>query len=338
MSGIHLFTLLGIPVWVSPWFFLLVAIGFSGGDVGRGVLMGGVIFVSILVHEFGHALVARKYRLEPQVMLHGLGGLTAHQPAEWDHQEALIVAAGPAAGFLLALVSGAVWAWVPGVPPLAVELLGTLVFINVFWSVYNLLPIWPMDGGQLLRLAAHRLLSPRTATLLVHGLALVLVLVVGVIGAKFGFGTMLGILLFLTAWQNVSALREGGAPGTRRETEATKAQLREAELAFERGDDTEAVRLLHQLRSGARLTPGSMARLWAMLGVATTRLGKFDEAIAFLRRAPARADVVEALAQCHFQLGDLDALDGLVRSAAFRALDTDKRAVIEDALREARRS
>jgi stage IV sporulation protein FB len=337
MAGVHIFTLLGVPVAVSPWFLVLVGFGFVGGGVADGLRFAAAIFLSILVHEFGHAMVARRYRLEPSVLLHGFGGLTAHAPAEWDHQEALIVAAGPAAGIVLGVVSGLVMWFSPvPLPAVASDMLGTLLYLNLFWSAYNLLPMWPMDGGQLFRIGLHRVLEPKLASRIVHVVGMALVIPIGLLASSLGLGPMMGILLFMTAWQNWTALQAGGAGATRRESEETKSRLVEATRAFESGEDKEAVRLAHQLRLGARLTPSSAAKMWAILGVATTRLGDFEEALSYLKRAPERADVTEAFAQCHFQLRDWEALDALMATPAFRNLDAAKREVIEAAVRASR--
>ena len=99
------FRIFGIPVTVEPIFFFLV--GFLGIRRERFDLIAiwmAVVFVSILVHELGHAFAGRRLGLVPAIRLHGMGGHT-----EWieprrmsDAQRIGISFAGPGAGFLLA--------------------------------------------------------------------------------------------------------------------------------------------------------------------------------------------------------------------------------------------
>ena len=93
MNAIYLFSFRGIPVYVQLWYFLLLAFFCFGQDVQSGLVLAGCVTVSLLVHEFGHALVAAKYRLNPTVILHGWGGLCAHERAEKDTHDAFFFSA-----------------------------------------------------------------------------------------------------------------------------------------------------------------------------------------------------------------------------------------------------
>src|SRR3954451_20174863 len=146
MSGLHLFTLAKVPVWVSPWYLLLL-VYFGMGNPKAGIIFACTITLSLLVHEFGHALMAKRYKLGPQILLHGFGGLTGHQRAQTNGQDALIIAAGPFAGFMLALAAyGASYAlYRTDIESDFLDLLLVqLVQFNLFWSVFNMIPMWPM--------------------------------------------------------------------------------------------------------------------------------------------------------------------------------------------------
>jgi len=127
-----------------------------------------VVFVSILVHELGHALAARAHGWEPRITLHGFGGLASYRPTyRSPRAQILITAAGPAAGFALAALVAALIAasghrvefgWPHSIMPLRYEgydserlnlLISDLLIINIFWGLMNLLPIYPLDGGQI---------------------------------------------------------------------------------------------------------------------------------------------------------------------------------------------
>src|ERR1044071_1876737 len=138
MGGFHLFTLADIPVRMSPWYLFLLAF-LTLRDRASGLLFALCITLSLLAHELGHAFVARHYKLRPEILLHGLGGLTGHERARSDRQDALIIAAGPLAGLLL---GGAclLASYVLTIESLALQMmLRQLVWINFFWSLFNLL-------------------------------------------------------------------------------------------------------------------------------------------------------------------------------------------------------
>ena len=92
MGGFQAFSIGGIPVHFTLWYFFILLYWMRGG-AQSGLTWGLVITFSILVHEFGHALVARYFRLSPWVELHGWGGLTHHDRAARDRDDALIIVA-----------------------------------------------------------------------------------------------------------------------------------------------------------------------------------------------------------------------------------------------------
>src|SRR5262245_8557937 len=106
------FTLAKIPIRVHPTFWLTaILFGTSAGDLIYLPIWIAVVFVSILIHELGHALVMRFYGQPSYVVLHFAGGLTLPEPIQvargWatvsfkSSQDVLISLAGPGAGFLL---------------------------------------------------------------------------------------------------------------------------------------------------------------------------------------------------------------------------------------------
>ncbi len=148
------FRILRIPVEVRPSFLAIAVL--LGLGTGRADLVIGwvaVIFVSILVHELGHALTARSFGSEVAIELNAIGGLTSWTVPDRDigpGRRALVAAAGSATGLLF---GGLVWlAALPFGPygELTGFVLRNLVFVNVYWGLLNWLPIRPLDGGHLL--------------------------------------------------------------------------------------------------------------------------------------------------------------------------------------------
>jgi cytochrome c-type biogenesis protein CcmH/NrfG len=141
-------------------------------------------------------------------------------------------------------------------------------------------------------------------------------------------------ILAMTAWQNVQALSDGNPSTPRKDNPFARELLTQAEAAYAAGNDDEAARLSHQLRSEAHVPPQLLARAWAILGVTATRQGNFREALSYLKRAPDMPDVVEATAQCFYQLEMYEALEALVSTRAFARLPSQTRETILGALRD----
>ena len=189
------FWLFGTHVRVSPWFWLMGAVlgwGLAmGGDTRTGLLYLAVwvvcVFVSVLLHEFGHVWMGRWFGSHGHIVLHSFGGLAVGSNALNRGWQRFVVAfAGPliqlvlfailvVIGMALGLVSPQTENWV--YPPAWVarsdllgRTLGFLLEINLFWPILNLLPIWPLDGGQMSR-EVFVAANPRNGVVLALGLS-----------------------------------------------------------------------------------------------------------------------------------------------------------------------
>jgi Zn-dependent protease len=137
---------------------LVILGGASGADSPEQILGIGLFviagFISILVHELGHALTARHFGAQPHIALIAFGGYAAYSGVRMSRRQSfLITAAGPTIqlvlGFAVILLSRAL-------PPLSLHgenFLGTLIWISFAWAIINLLPVLPLDGGQMLEAA-----------------------------------------------------------------------------------------------------------------------------------------------------------------------------------------
>ena len=157
----------GIGVYVHATFLILVgwvAIthwmdGESLSGVVAGVAFILALFACVLIHEFSHALAARRFGiLTRHITLLPIGGLARLERMPEDPRQELIVAlAGPAASVLIAAALLA-WLWVTASwEPLeqlsltAGSFLERLMMVNIFLAVFNMIPAFPMDGGRVLR-------------------------------------------------------------------------------------------------------------------------------------------------------------------------------------------
>ena len=226
MRSLLRFRLLGFPIQADPSAVVILGLlvlmqqGTLYGTY-RGLVVGLTLFFSILVHELGHAWVARSMSLGPvDIHLHGFGGLTRFARRPSNRQGVLVSLAGPAAGLALGFMALGARAWLPlggvgstvggivsagGVPPYSAffwdDLLGSLIWINLFWSVFNLLPIYPLDGGQVLWHALSLRLGAARARHITRRCSVSLALLIG-LGALVQQRIFLALVCFFILRQN----------------------------------------------------------------------------------------------------------------------------------------
>jgi Zn-dependent protease len=174
-------TFAGIGVHVHATFLILVAWlvllewnqGHRGGAVFGGLLFILALFACVVMHEFGHALTARRFGIPTRdITLLPIGGISRMQRIPDDpRQELWIALAGPAVSiaiaaalFALLLATGvrvpfkrfATWS--------GASFVEQLMFANIVLAIFNLLPAFPMDGGRILRAALARYMDYSRAT------------------------------------------------------------------------------------------------------------------------------------------------------------------------------
>jgi Zn-dependent protease len=153
MRGLS-FRLGKIPVRIQPS-FLLVAVLFSlaSNDVATVLVLVGIVFVSVMLHELGHAAMGLAFGLQPQIELHGMGGTTSWSTPKplSTARRILISLAGPGAGFLVAaFVYFGLGPRVFPPTPLGEIAYEYLLFVNFTWGLANLAPMLPLDGGNVM--------------------------------------------------------------------------------------------------------------------------------------------------------------------------------------------
>lgn len=212
MSGwsINLFRLFGIQLAVHASFLLLLVYaavrGWSGGGGWMGVLVSVLLtiafFICVVLHELGHSLMARRYGVQvPRILLMPIGGM-----AEFDRiprrpsAELLITIAGPAVNFVIFGVLAAGLGLPPGFPWDAefedsfTGLGQLLLYWNALMGCFNLLPVFPMDGGRILRALLARKLPYLRATYWAATVGKVLALVLGALAVFYFQHLMLAVL------------------------------------------------------------------------------------------------------------------------------------------------
>jgi Zn-dependent protease len=243
-----LFDLAGIRVRVSAWFWVAAALlgwsvcqAYSLGDQRRLlqmlVIWVGVVFLSILVHEMGHAMAYRRFGQASHVVLYHFGGLAI--PEVWGRrhlrplQRLLVAGAGPAAQLALAASVIVVLKVAGYAAPFPIPVIGGrlgldhganlplmlyvlvdfLLYVNIFWPLLNLIPVPPLDGGQIVR---EGLLAVGVSD--AHRIAGMIGVAAGAFVAWWGYSRgqpFLGIMFAMLAASCFQGLSAGGPPWRR---------------------------------------------------------------------------------------------------------------------------
>ena len=206
--GIQAFRLFNVPVYLHWSAIILVLILWSLGPIA----VAGII-LSILAHEFAHILVGRRYGVEShQVTVFGLGMAVTMDSVEKG--ESVISIAGPLMNFLIASLIFLSQMWFPVLA--AFEPLLTIAIANVILGVFNLAPIYPLDGGRVLRgilthwmnrLKATKVVAIVGTVFAVAGLPFAVMK-----GNPFLFVILLGAIYL--SWLEVKLLKEGRLPSS----------------------------------------------------------------------------------------------------------------------------
>ncbi len=150
------FTLFGFPILIHWMFWLNTAL--MGGALGASSpgqlrsLLGWMVavFLSILIHELGHALAMRRHGdRRVGIVLYGFGGLAQGSRRLTPKEDIFISAAGPGLQIAFGLAAG--W-WITLSPPPVLwlyQMLDAFTIVSLFWALLNLVPIVPLDGGRL---------------------------------------------------------------------------------------------------------------------------------------------------------------------------------------------
>ena len=175
-----LLTVAGIDVYVHATFLLLIAfVAMSDLVAGQGVpamvrgtLLILAVFTTVVLHEFGHALTARRFGVRTRdITLLPIGGVARlEKMPDKPRQQLLVALAGPSVNLCIALMLFGLVRLLDG--PAGVEsfrhaggpFLTQLMWINVSLAVFNLLPGYPMDGGRILRALLAMRMAPERAT------------------------------------------------------------------------------------------------------------------------------------------------------------------------------
>ncbi len=307
------FQLFGFPVRIEPsyWFItLLFGWGIGRSSVALGLMVAAIIFVSILVHELGHALSARAFGLSPQISLHIMGGTTAFPPSAQltRGRDVMISLAGPFAGFALGIVAlmlMRLYGPAAGVMPEGYEpslfIIGLefLATVNLFWGAINLIPVIPLDGGRVMA----AIMGPERRQL-AAGISLAVGLGISFLFLQSGW-VAAALILGLSAVTSFFRVRQASAPQASVNDESLKQALHAAQQALDNGAFAQAIMLARGVL-GVATDPKVGGRaleilIWAHLGA-----GEVELAQQAARSAPEGVIDGYAAGAAHEAAGSLD--------------------------------
>jgi stage IV sporulation protein FB len=242
-----------IPIAISPMFWLfagLLGYIFTQSLIGMAIWIG-IIFISVLFHEFGHALTALCFGRSPRIELVAMGGLTYHDGEKlplW--KQFLIVLDGPLFGLLL---FGIAWMLLQ-VDGLNTGVSGVILDwtanINLFWTFINLLPVLPLDGGQLMRIILEAIFGLRglNYALLASAIAATLLSLLCFLYQS----VLMGALFFLFAFQGYETWRKTRLLSEPDRSGSLKQALSDAETDLQAGRKEQALAAFESLRAQAK--------------------------------------------------------------------------------------
>jgi Zn-dependent protease len=279
------FRVAGIPVEVELTFLMttLMLAGSRRRSVDAFATWLAVVFVSILVHELGHAFAGRAFGLTPTIRIYGWGGLTswtAGGPLTRLHS-LLVSLAGPAVEIALGTACFLVRERIaPGNARLH-AVLDDLVWVNVYWGFANLVPILPLDGGQACE-AVWGMIAPRHAAQGTRVVSTLAGVGLGALALVHGW-TMPGVFAI---WLGADSARRFVIARRTTRDEAIIARLTPVfSAAIDAGDSAAIVAAAEEALRDART---DYVRTWLLenLAVGHAMGGAFEAAVDALTAAP----------------------------------------------------
>jgi stage IV sporulation protein FB len=209
--------LFGFPVHLDISFVIIMAVlgYYPGVTLTEMVLWLLITPLAVLTHELGHAVLARAAGARPEIALAGFGGVTTYvPPRELSRARSLgISLAGPGVGLVLGAVLIAVRESLgDSLDPLGwpYEAIRIGVFTCIGWSLLNLLPVLPLDGGQAMRELLPG--SPEVRARRAAAVSVVSALLAAAVAYAVFHQAFVALFMAFFAFSNILTLRQTAAP------------------------------------------------------------------------------------------------------------------------------
>lgn len=239
-----------IPISIHPLFWLIAFfIGWVWTYTFTGALIAmGVILFSVLLHEFGHALTACAFGQKTRIQLAAFGGFTYREGRKlklWE--EFIVVLNGPMTGFFLFLAAYSINKYVAIENPSILFLVKFTWVANLFWTVMNLVPVLPLDGGHLMSIILEAIFGFKGVKMaIVAGIVIAVVLSV----TFFALGLFLiGALFLILTFESFRSLRYYKMFSEQDRDQNLQQLMQSADADFQAGNASQALSKLEQVRS-----------------------------------------------------------------------------------------
>ncbi len=238
-----------IPISIHPLFWLIAFfIGWMWTMTLTGALLCvAIILISVLFHEFGHALTALLFGQKTRIELAAFGGFTYREGRKlklWE--EFLVVLNGPVAGFFLFLVAYTVYKHVPIETPALLFAVKFTFVANLFWTVINLVPVLPLDGGHLLSIILEGIFGFKGVKM-----AIITGLVIAVAISVFFFALgmfLIGALFLILTFESFRSLRYYKIFTEQDRDSSLQDLMKEADADYRAGNTEQAMTKLEEVR------------------------------------------------------------------------------------------
>lgn len=241
-----------IPIRIYPifWIFALLISAINSETPFQFFSWFFVIFASIIIHEMGHALTAIGFGQKAHIDLLGFGGLThRHGKPLSPWKDFFIVLNGPMAGIVLCLASLYMLTLPINYSQNGLFMLNLFFYANLFWTGVNLIPVYPLDGGHLLRIPLESLFG-LNGVRVAFFISLVLSVAVGIFFFAYNF-LLGGVLFMMLTYENYKAWRLSLDTTPADKSEPLQQLFRDAQNDFHHDRTAEAVGKLEKVRQSA---------------------------------------------------------------------------------------
>lgn len=232
-----------IPFWIC---IFIIAMTLSPMQWNQIAIWCLVICFSVIIHELGHALTALYFERPPRIELIAMGGVTYFNPKNlpvW--KRFFITLNGPLFGFFLALFSY-YFATLSSDNSFAQTFFNQVSSINLVWTLVNLLPILPLDGGQMVTMILEKFWGAQG-----YRYTCLMSAIFSLLLSLFLFGIKIflaGALFFLFFFDNLMTFRQKGFFFKEEKALETEHSFEEAKKWYQMGKKTEAIQAFETIR------------------------------------------------------------------------------------------
>ena len=211
-GGLKIFSLRGIPLrfdmtWISVLSFVLLWSLFKASNAKEhqaainSIATWGVIYVSLIIHEYGHAFAAMKLGVRTKnILVTWFGGMAQLEREIIGREEFWITLWGPLMNLIILVTTGLVQYAMTGHIFVAHSFCSFIMSINLALMLFNLLPAWPMDGGRLFRSLVWVITKDNYKATLVAGRVAQIMGVLFILGVRwYPMLLLIGILVLLAS-------------------------------------------------------------------------------------------------------------------------------------------